>query len=101
MKSSEPTLEQLDESRSYSTEELCTLCQVDECTVVMLLEHGIVEQQDDRGWSWQSVQRIGRAIRVQRDFEIDFDAVPLVLNLFETLEHQRRELRILREAIRG
>jgi len=90
------TSERLDETRRYSTDELCVLCRIDETTIVRLIEHGVIEHHDGSSWSWRSVHRITRAVRVQREFEIDLTAVPLVLDLLERIERQQRELQLLR-----
>ncbi len=82
----------------YAREEVCALCRIDAVVLVEYVRHGVVVAEDEEGvrFAAPALQRVLRAVRVQREFEIELDALALVVDLFETLERQRREIDVLR-----
>lgn len=85
----------LDETVTLTLTELSGACCVREEQIVELVEEGIVEpdiRQDE--WSFPSTQlrRAGRAVRLQRDLEINAAGAALVLDLLEEIEELRARL---------
>lgn len=85
----------LDETVTLTLTELSGVCRVHEEQIIELVEEGIIEpdiQQQD--WVFPSTQlrRIGRAVRLQRDLEINAAGVALALDLLEEIEELRARL---------
>lgn len=87
----------------YAREELCALCRIDAIVLVEYVRHGVVVAEDERGvrFAAPALRRALRAVRVQRDFEIELDSLALVVDLFERLEVQGREIDVLRGRLRA
>lgn len=76
--------------------ELCELEKVESDVIVSMVEHGIVEpikgnQQDDWIFETTTVHWIKKAVRLAKDFEIDWVAVALVIDLMQQKEALERE----------
>ena len=86
----------------YHRDELCALCRIDSVRLVEYVRHGVLVAEDERGvrFAAPALRRARRAVRVQREFEIDLESLALVVDLFERLEAQRREIRVLRARLR-
>jgi chaperone modulatory protein CbpM len=85
----------LDESVTLTLTEVCIACRVEEAQIIELVEEGIIEPDlRRRDWVFSSVQlsRAGRALRLQRDLDINAAGVALVLDLLEELEALRARL---------
>lgn len=85
----------LDETVTLTLTELSGACRVREEQIVELVEEGVIEpeiRQDD--WIFPSTQlrRAGRAVRLQRDLEINAAGAALVLDLLEEIEKLRARL---------
>lgn len=85
----------LDETVTLTLTELSGACRVREEQIIELVEEGIIEpdiRQDD--WRFRSTQlrRAGRAVRLQRDLEINAAGAALVLDLLEEIEELRARL---------
>lgn len=76
--------------------ELCELERIESDVIVSMVEHGIVEpiigdQQDDWVFEATTVHWIKKAVRLANDFEIDWVAVALVVDLMQQKEALERE----------
>lgn len=87
----------LDESVTLTLTEISCACRVGEVQIIDLVEEGIIEPAvpDQPEWSFPATQlrRARRAIRLQRDLEINLSGVALVLDLLEEVEDLRSRLR--------
>lgn len=91
-------VELLADDHAYSMDDVCVLCRVEQHWVIEVIENGVIENSSD-GYTiftqWE-VDRLVRAVRMQRDFELHTENIALVLDLMETIEEQRRELELLK-----
>ena len=76
--------------------ELCELERIESDVIVSIVEHGIVKpikgnQQDDWVFEATTVHWIKKAVRLANDFEIDWVAVALVIDLMQQKENLERE----------
>lgn len=93
----------------YSMTEVCCLCEVEEHWVVEIVTQGVIEHplheqadQQSHGlvemyFSHDDLDRLARAIRLQREFEVQVENLALVLDLMDTITQQRQELVVLRQ----
>ena len=92
----------LEEQSEITLDEIGRFCAVRRESIVALVEEGILEPSggEPTQWRFGSVQlrRAARALRLQRDFEINLGAVGLVLDLLEEVEQLRAEVGRLPEA---
>ncbi|HSH43583.1 MAG TPA: chaperone modulator CbpM [Arenicellales bacterium] len=82
----------LDETVVLTLEELSGACRVHEKWIVELVEEGVIEPQAGRqGWVFRATElrRARRAVRLQRDLEVNAAGVALVLDLLEEVEALR------------
>ena len=91
-----------DDGAQYHRDEVCALCRIDAVLLVEYVRHGVLVAEDEHGarFATPAVRRALRAVRVQREFEIDVASLALVVDLFERLDAQRREIRVLRGRLR-
>ena len=91
-------VEPLDERREYTVEELCRVCRLERHRLVEYVAHGVVGgvAESRERFTWIELHRLVRAVRVRRELEVELADLPLVLDLLETIERQRRELDVLR-----
>ena len=89
----------LDERTQITLTELCRCCSARKETIVALVEEGILSPAGGSGGSsyrfaGTSVKRASRALRLQRDLEMDLAGVALALDLLEEIERLRQRLRV-------
>lgn len=85
----------LDETVTLTLTELSGACRVREEQIIELVEEGIIEPDiQQHHWAFPSTQlrRAGKAVRLQRDLEINAAGVALVLDLLEEIEALRARL---------
>lgn len=85
----------LDETVTLTLTELSGVCRVREEQIVELVEEGIIEpdiRQQDWVFPSTELRRIRRAVRLQRDLEINAAGVALALDLLEEIEELRARL---------
>lgn len=85
----------LDETVTLTLTELSGVCRVHEEQIIELVEEGVIEPDiQQQHWVFPSTQlrRIGRAVRLQRDLEINAAGVALALDLLEEIEELRARL---------
>jgi len=91
--------ELLDESRMFSLGELCRIYRVHAEMIITLVEEGVVEPLGEEPSSWRfpgpSLQRIEKALRLQRDLEINLPGVALIIQLLEERDYLLRRLNAL------
>lgn len=86
----------LDDTVYLTITEISCACRVREDDIVELVEEGIIEPRapHQETWSFPATQlrRAHKAVRLQRDLEINLAGVALVLDLLEEVENLRARL---------
>lgn len=97
------TVEQDGEFLTWSLQELTTSTQLAPDFVVQCVECGLTEMPGPPvQWRFDpgARQRLQRAWRLHRDFELQISALPLVMDLLEEVEALRGEAQQLRSRLR-
>ena len=91
--------------RSY----ILTLTEVTQCvripveTVIVIVDHGIVEPRGKSPEEWQfephMLATLRRAIRLQQDLELDWAGIAVALSLTEQLHQLHGQNRLLRQQL--
>lgn len=80
-------------SEPITLEELCQICGLTDDFIQSLVEHDIVRPHGDITEKWtfsiEQLQRVKTAQRLQRDLEVNFAGIALVLDLLEELHALR------------
>ena len=91
--------------RSY----VLSLTEITQCvripveTVIVIVDHGIVEPRGQIPEEWQfephMLATLRRAIRLQQDLELDWAGIAVALSLIEQLHQLRGQNRLLRQQL--
>ena len=91
--------------RSY----VLSLTEITQCvripveTVIVIVDHGIVEPRGQKPEEWQfephMLATLRRAIRLQQDLELDWAGIAVALSLIEQLQQLRGQNRLLRQQL--
>jgi chaperone modulatory protein CbpM len=85
-----------EESALLTVKDLSRMCAVDERHIVEFVEEGVLNVVEVNAAEWHftgaALRRTRRALRLERDLEINLAGVALVLELMEEVERLRREL---------
>lgn len=79
-------------------EELCHICRISAAYMNDLLQYEIIHpvyHQQNEFFDLSQLKRIKRAIRLQRDLELNLAGVALVLDLLEQMEGLRSEINLI------
>lgn len=83
-----------------SLKEVCERCVIDAESVIRLVEYGIVDPRGKGYANWRfsshGYLRIRRALRLQRDLDLNASGVALAIDLLEQLNAAHQEIRLLR-----
>lgn len=86
----------VDDRLEFSLEELCRSCQVDQTVITEYVEQGIVEPsgRNTRSWRFSGavLPRLTRALRLQKDLELNTAGVAFALDLLGEIESLRKRL---------
>lgn len=89
-------VEILDTRPRYTLRELCERCAINAETVVSFVEFGIVTPEGHSMAQWrfsaQSLSRLNRALRLQRDLEVNLPGLALVLDLLDRIEDLEQQM---------
>lgn len=90
----------LDENLELTLDELCRACLARSEHIVTLVEEGILQpRRGDAPDEWRftgiALQRASRALRLQRDLELNLAGVALALDLLDEIDELRLRLRQL------
>ena len=89
----------LDERVSVSFAELTQLCRSDGQVLLLLVAEGVLHPQGTRAEDWLfsggEIRRARRALRLQRDLDINLAGAALALDLLDEIEVLRRRVRAL------
>lgn len=96
----------LDEQTEFTVNDLCRSCSVRREKIMALVEEGILmpiarKPGDAYTFSGASVKRADRALKLQRELELDLSGVAVALELLEEIERLRRTLRFYEETLRS
>lgn len=85
----------------YDAQAICQAACVSESCLIEIVEHGIVEPKGECLSDWmfdlQAISLVRKAIRIQRDFELDWSATALAIDLLEKIEQLNAENEYLRQ----
>lgn len=80
----------LDRRISFSIDELCSACAVEEELVIEMVQEGVIEAEGAMPEDWrfhgESLVRARRAIRLVRDLRVNWPGAALALDLLDQLE---------------
>ena len=86
----------VDEHTLFSVAELSRICSVEERYIVEFVEEGVLFPADAATTVWHfrgdTLLRVRRALRLQRDLEINLAGVALAMELMDEIDRLRREL---------
>ncbi|MDT8408613.1 MAG: chaperone modulator CbpM [Wenzhouxiangellaceae bacterium] len=89
----------LDEPEAVDLDELCAILELRSEVVCEWVEEGVVHPVGQRHSEWRfhsrELQRALRARRLQRDFELTTESLPLVLDLIGEVDRLRHRIRLL------
>lgn len=89
----------LDESTTFSLDELCGVCRTRREILVEMVEEGVIEPLSQTPAEWQfaatQLPRVRRALHLYHDLELNLAGVALTLELLEELSELRARLRQL------
>lgn len=89
----------LEEQVELSMDDLCAVCRVERTQIVHLVEEGVIDplpsvhavmQVAQWRFSGDTLSRARRAVRLQRDLELNAAATALVLDLLDQIDALRR-----------
>ncbi|MEX2367084.1 MAG: chaperone modulator CbpM [Pseudohongiellaceae bacterium] len=88
---------------SYSLEELCQRIRLEEEFIIKCVDYGITEVSSPDTAKWRfpqsAIPRLQTAFRLQRDLDINFTGLAVVLDLLEENSGLRRQLHQLRSKL--
>lgn len=83
----------------FSLTDVSRRCGASVETVIAVVEEGLVQPHGVRPQEWwfdaPAVHRVRRALRLQRELDLELPAIALALNLFDEIERLRRRLAVL------
>ena len=86
----------LDDQSEVTLEELCQSCRVDQSVILALVDEGIVEpipgEPEPRRFSGTTLPRVVRALRLQRDFDLNLAGLAFALDLINEIETLRKSM---------
>ena len=92
---------QIDYALTFNLDDACHAIGSEETLVYAIVEHGIVEPEGDSPQDWlfnlDMICTAKRALRLQRDLQLDWSAIALVVTLVE----ERDQLRIDNQRLRA
>lgn len=89
----------VEEQAQLTLDDLCRACAIDAQRVIELVDVGVLEPQGREPARWifvgDSLRRARKALRLQRDLEIDLAGVALALELLDEISSLRARLRAM------
>lgn len=97
-------VEVIGEGHEYTLREICQRINLDEEFVVQCVDYGITEVTTGRAAEWRfspgAIRRLQRAWRLQRDLEINFTGLGVVLDLLDDIEDMRHQIAVLEKRLK-
>lgn len=95
------SIEILNSSSVFTLREVCQRCGIAAEQVIEFVDFGIAEPAGDNYQEWcfspSQLFRLTRALRLQRDLEINLPGLALAMDLLEEIDSMRLELETLRQ----
>ena len=89
----------LDEHTEVTMDDLCRACRVDQAAIVALVEEGIVEPSTRDAMPWRfsgtTLPQVARALRLQRDLDLNLAGVAFAMDLLSEIEELRNRLKLV------
>lgn len=89
----------LDEQSHMTLDELCRSCRVDQNVIIALVEEGIIDpiSRHELPWNFSGtvLPRVARALRLQRDLDLNPAGTAFALDLLNEIEDLRNRLKIM------
>lgn len=86
------------EHEELSLEEFCTICHLPSETILNFVQYDIVRPQGANKEEWifdlAELKRIQRALRLERDLELNLSGVAVVLDLLDEMENLRARVQL-------
>lgn len=96
-------IEVLDSGAVFTLREVCERCGMNAELVLEFVDYGIVEPEGEAQPLWQfapsQLHRLNRAMRLQRDLDINLPGLALALDLLDELEATRTEMESLKQQL--
>jgi chaperone modulatory protein CbpM len=93
----------VDETSRYGLKEVCEVCGVHAECVVEMVEAGVIEPHGDQPSTWRfsalTVMRSRKALRLQRDLEINIPGIAVTLDLLDEVEALRDQVKSLEQQL--
>ncbi|MCB1669326.1 MAG: chaperone modulator CbpM [Porticoccaceae bacterium] len=93
-----------DNADDLTLKEVCERCVVSAQKVITLVEYGVVEPEGGQFSEWRfssaSYLRLKKALRIQRDLEVNEPGVALAIDLLDRLEQAKQEIEHLEKRVR-
>lgn len=84
----------------YSVEQVCHLCEISVERLTAFVEFGVLKPAGHTPQEWifppHALMQTRRAVRLQRDLELEMPGLALALDLLEEVSELRREIQHLR-----
>lgn len=88
----------------YSAQELCQSVHISEHCLIEIVENGIVDPQGKSLSDWcfdmESFALVRRAVRLQRDLELDWAATALALSLLNEIDRLHADNEYLKQRLK-
>ncbi len=95
--------ELITEEFTYSLKEVCEICHVHAEVIIEMVEHGVLEPQGKSMTKWRfsnaQMQRSRRALRLQKDLQLNLPGVALSLDLLERIDQLLSRIHSLEKQI--
>lgn len=89
----------LDEHTEVTLDDLCHACRVEQSSIIALVDEGIVEPRtrDIQPWRFSSttLPRVARALRLQKDLDLNPPGTAFVLELLAEIETLQNRLNFI------
>ena len=89
----------LDEHAEVTMDDLCRACRVDQAAIIALVEEGIVEPRTRDVMPWRfsgtTLPQVARALRLQRDLDLNLAGVAFAMDLLGEIEELRNRLNLI------
>lgn len=96
-------LEFIQAEQRYTIQDVCQRIQLDKQFVVQCVEYGITELeiQQDQDWLFTTMDilKLQKAYRLQRDLEINFSSIGIILNLLEDIDELHEQVNQLQQKL--
>ena len=96
-------LEFIEPEQRYTIQDVCQRIQLDKEFVVQCVEYGIteIEIQQEQEWLFSTLDilKLQKAYRLQRELEINFSSIGIILNLLEDIDDLHAQVNQLQQQL--